>query len=108
MDLYSFYKDKNLLLTGCTGFLGKVILCKVLTSLPTVGKIYLLVRQKRGVSPEERLKKIFASYAFIQFKRQFADDDRFQEFLSEKIVLINGDLTLEHLGISESDRKKVT
>ena len=47
MDLKQFYKGKNLLLSGITGFVGKVVLEKILWSLD-VNKIYILVRQKKG------------------------------------------------------------
>lgn len=43
-----FYKDKVLLITGTTGFLGKVLLEKFFRSLSDVKRIYLLVRPKSG------------------------------------------------------------
>ena len=50
-----FYADKCLFITGSTGFVAKVILEKVLRSLPTVRRIYLLIRPLGGVTPEKRL-----------------------------------------------------
>jgi len=49
-----FYRDKVLLVTGCTGFVGKVVLEKILRSLPDVKRIYITVRAKRGTTPLER------------------------------------------------------
>jgi fatty acyl-CoA reductase len=43
-----FYKDKVILITGTTGFLGKVVLEKIFRSIGNFKKIYLLVRPKRG------------------------------------------------------------
>jgi thioester reductase-like protein len=43
MDLKEYYRNKNVLLTGCTGFVGKVLLEKVLFSLEP-SKVRLLVR----------------------------------------------------------------
>jgi len=54
MDLYSFYKDKNILITGVTGFVGKVLLEKILRSLPMAGKIYIMIRNKRNVDVQQR------------------------------------------------------
>lgn len=34
MSVLGFYKDKNVLVSGTTGFLGKVILEKMLRALP--------------------------------------------------------------------------
>jgi fatty acyl-CoA reductase len=53
-----FYEGKTLLLTGTTGFLGKVILEKFLRALPQVKRIYVLIRSKKGSSVEERFKKV--------------------------------------------------
>ena len=52
-----FYHDKAILITGTTGFLGKVVLEKFFRSLPTVRRIYVLVRPKAGVSIMDRVKR---------------------------------------------------
>jgi fatty acyl-CoA reductase len=55
-----FYKGKSILLTGATGFVGKVILEKFFRSLPEIKTIYILVRPKRGVQIMDRvMKEIF-------------------------------------------------
>lgn len=105
MDLKKFYKGKNIMLTGCTGFVGKVILNKILMSLSDFNKIYLMVREKKNLNVEQRMKKIFDSYLFTRFKVKFDDDEVFEKFVSERIVLVNGDLTLPNLGISSEERQ---
>jgi fatty acyl-CoA reductase len=52
-----YYKDKVMLITGCTGFLGKVVLEKIFRALPEVKRIYLLVRPKSGVAIMDRVKR---------------------------------------------------
>ena len=42
--LTDYYAGKTILLTGATGFLGKVVLEKVLRSLPVVKTIYLAIK----------------------------------------------------------------
>ncbi len=57
-----FYKDKTLLMTGCTGFVGKVVLEKFIRCIPDFKRIYVLVRPKKGTNPMERVwKDIFSS-----------------------------------------------
>jgi fatty acyl-CoA reductase len=34
LKIKEFFKDKKILLTGCTGFLGKVLVEKILRSIP--------------------------------------------------------------------------
>ena len=53
-----FYAGKTVALTGGTGFLGQGIVEKLLYSCPDVKKIILLIRNKRGVTPEDRLKSL--------------------------------------------------
>ena len=55
MNIESYFKGKNILLTGTTGFVGKVVLEKVLRSLPDTGMLYIMVRDKKGMKPMERV-----------------------------------------------------
>ena len=60
-----FFSGKCVLFTGVTGFVGKVLLEKFLDTVPNIGKMYLLVRDKPKYTLEERLtKEIFASKIF--------------------------------------------
>lgn len=52
------FAGKNVFITGASGFLGKVLVEKLLRSCPDVGNVYMLLRAKKGKSPEERLKAI--------------------------------------------------
>ena len=53
----SFYEGKCVLITGCTGFVGKVILEKLLFALPQIQRIYTIIRPKKGSSILERFQK---------------------------------------------------
>lgn len=44
---------------GGTGFIGKILLEKLVRSLPKVGNIYLLMRPRKGKEIQERLNEIF-------------------------------------------------
>lgn len=57
-EIKEFYKGKNVLLTGGTGFFGKMIIEKLLRTCDVNG-IFLIVRAKKGVSPEKRLQNLF-------------------------------------------------
>jgi fatty acyl-CoA reductase len=60
-----FYEGKNILFTGGTGFVGKVILEKFFRSVGNFNKMYLLVRPKKGVYIKDRVRRdIFQSLCF--------------------------------------------
>ncbi|XP_076163589.1 putative fatty acyl-CoA reductase CG5065 isoform X2 [Ptiloglossa arizonensis] len=94
------FKDQNILITGGTGFLGKVITEKFLRCLTNTKQIYMLVRPKKGKDPKHRLEEIFNSSLFEQVKQQ-----RGLSELQKAVTVVNGDVSLPGLGISSEDRK---
>ena len=59
MNVAEFYAGKNVFVTGGTGFIGKVLLEKLMRSCPDINAIYCLVRPKKGLTPWERLEQLF-------------------------------------------------
>ena len=57
-SITEFYTNKNIFITGATGFMGKCLLEKLLRSIPGEGKIFVLVRQKKGKSSQERVQDL--------------------------------------------------
>lgn len=49
-----FYDDSTILVTGGTGFLGKVLIEKILRTCLNVQCIYILLRTKKGLSSDQR------------------------------------------------------
>jgi len=56
LNVKEFWKGRNLLITGSTGFLAKVIVEKLLRTCPDIDKIYVMVRPKRKVDPMQRVR----------------------------------------------------
>ena len=54
-----YYEKKTIFITGATGFLGKVLLWKLLHSCSNFDTIYLLLRPKRAENVENRLQELF-------------------------------------------------
>ena len=89
---------KHVLLIGFTGFIGKVWLAKILEEVPEIAKVYLLIRRQRSTTAQRRFEKIVAeSPLFEKLHARHGDD--FGAFLSEKIEVIEGDVTQPGLGI---------
>lgn len=56
--VHGFYDDAVVLITGGTGFIGKVLVEKLLRSF-RIRRIYLLIRAKNARSVDERLAEFF-------------------------------------------------
>lgn len=54
----NFFKGKNVFITGATGFLGKILVQKLLRSCPGVSGIYVLVRDKKGKDVYSRIEEL--------------------------------------------------
>lgn len=59
--IQNFYVGKTVFLTGASGTLGKLVLEKLLRCCGDLKRIYVLMRDKRGVKSEERLREMFSS-----------------------------------------------
>ncbi|KAJ8687690.1 hypothetical protein QAD02_023484 [Eretmocerus hayati] len=96
-----FYRDRSIFITGGTGFMGKVLVEKLLRSCPGIKNIYLLMRPKRGQEVQQRLHELLNSPLFDKLRQ-----DCPSELL--KIVPVAGDVTEPELGISEADQELLT
>lgn len=50
----NWYAGKTLFITGSTGFMGKVLVEKLLRDCPDIKEMNLLMRPKKGHEPEQR------------------------------------------------------
>ncbi|XP_055628468.1 putative fatty acyl-CoA reductase CG5065 [Toxorhynchites rutilus septentrionalis] len=96
------FRDRHVLITGGTGFMGKALMEKLLRCTE-VAKIYLLVRTKKGRTPKSRLEDIFANPLFAT-----VIELRGLDVLLNHCVVIAGDVTEPDLAISEEDRRLIT
>lgn len=90
LDKIEKYEVKNILLIGATGYLGAHILNSFLHN--ESGIAYCLIRDKNGISSEERL-----------FNRlHFYFGNSIEKF-KNRIKIISGDIVKENIGLSDSD-----
>ena len=81
-----------------SGFVGKSVLEKLLRCCPKINKLFILVRQKRGLKSKERVAEILSSRLF----ERVINREGLEQCVG-KFVPVEGDLTEENLGISEAD-----
>lgn len=54
-----WYRGRSVFITGATGFMGKVLMEKLLYSYADMKNIYILIRSKRGRTVEQRIEDMW-------------------------------------------------
>lgn len=91
-----FYGGRTILITGATGFMGKVLVEKLLRSCPGISKIYLLMRSKGSQDVNSRLQQMLGSTLFDNLRQSSPD-------ALNKLEAMEGDITFPALGLSQTD-----
>lgn len=95
------YAGRSIFITGATGFMGKIMVEKLLRDCGELRCIYLLIRAKKGVDPAQRKEEYVKNIVFDHVR------ERYSERLG-KIRLIRGDILSPGLGLSDDDRRELT
>ncbi|KAI8422632.1 hypothetical protein MSG28_006412 [Choristoneura fumiferana] len=88
-----FYAGKSVFITGSTGFLGTLLLGKLLTTCP-IKRVYVLIKPKKGKNVSERLTELLKSMVFDEVRKSNIS-------ALENIIPIIGDITQANLGMSK-------
>ncbi|KAG5679399.1 hypothetical protein PVAND_008967 [Polypedilum vanderplanki] len=91
-----FFKNKVVFITGGLGFVGKLLIEKLLRY--DVKKIYIMARSKKGKTIEERLEALCNEPIFINLAK-----DKERHF--SKLKVIYGDLQKLQLGMAPIDER---
>ncbi|KAK4877842.1 hypothetical protein RN001_010348 [Aquatica leii] len=89
-----YFTGSTVFITGSTGFIGKLLVEKLLRTCRDIKRIYLLIRQKKQDDPYKRLEKLFDDCVFDKVRNK-------ESFV--KITTMNGDLSQKNLGLSQDD-----
>ncbi|XP_034828298.1 fatty acyl-CoA reductase wat-like [Maniola hyperantus] len=100
-EVQMFYKDQCVFLTGGTGFLGKVLIEKLLRSCGDIDTLFVLVRPKKGKDPISRLHDMLDEFLFHRAHEENPKG-------IHKVVPVIGDMEMPGIGLSDEDRKMLT
>jgi hypothetical protein len=84
-------RKRRLLITGGTGFLGKVLLSILLRHHPEIGRIFLLIRGDRKSSLNRFRREILDSAALGPVREYLGAS--FDRYVEEHVAVIAGDIT---------------
>ncbi|XP_061396164.1 fatty acyl-CoA reductase wat [Musca vetustissima] len=92
-----FYRNATILITGGTGFVGKVLIQKLLRTFE-VRRIYMLIRCKYNMTVEQRLQEYFNETIFDTIREQNPQ-------LFDKVHPIRANFNAIDLDITPTDRE---
>ena len=95
LSINQYYRDKDVLITGATGFVGKLLIEKLLYSCDRLNKIYCVIREKNGYSAEERLNEIISCKVFDKIRKR-------EPNFKERLCAVNGNIFEPNLSIAAS------
>ncbi|CAK1592918.1 unnamed protein product [Parnassius mnemosyne] len=93
--IQKFYEDSVIFITGGSGFLGKLLIEKLLRTC-ALSKMYLLLRSKKDKRPNERLVEALKDPLFDELRKEKPN-------FADKISVIQGDVSEIRLGMSDED-----
>ncbi|KAI4502949.1 hypothetical protein M0802_001993 [Mischocyttarus mexicanus] len=95
-----WFRNRKVLITGATGFVGKIMIYKLLMSCPDIGNIFLMIRGKKGVDTQSRLKVIIEGEPFRVLREKYPER-------LKKLVAIPAEITVDGLGLLDTDKEKL-
>lgn len=100
-------RGKHVLVTGTTGFLGKVVLEKLIRAVPDIGGVHLLIRgNKRHPDARSRFfDEIATSSVFDRLRQE--NSEAFEAFLEERLHCVTGEVTQPGYGLQPEAFRKL-
>ena len=89
LSVLESYASKRILITGASGFVGKVWLAMALARLPNIGKISVLLRGK-GRDVTARFEKIISESMVFKPLHEL-HGAAMSNFMSERVEVIGGE-----------------
>ncbi|MEJ7617897.1 MAG: SDR family oxidoreductase [Pyrinomonadaceae bacterium] len=100
------YNNRKIFFIGSTGFVGKVTLSMLLHRFPNVARVYVTVRARSQIESEARFwNSVITAPPFDPVRAVWGA--AFEDFIRDKVVVVNGDIGENNLGFSEQEAQAV-
>ncbi|KAM0832940.1 hypothetical protein ACQ4PT_064579 [Festuca glaucescens] len=97
-SIVEYFRGKSILITGSTGFLGKVLVEKILRIQPDIKKLFLLIRASDVGSAKIRIQNEVTGRELFQVLKE-KHGAGFDNYIEEKICPLLGDIMYENFGL---------
>lgn len=105
-SLASVLAGRHILVTGGTGFVGKVWIAMLLERLPTIGRITLLVRSTKRETALRRFERIVETSPCFRPLRQH-HGAKLGAYLGERVSIVEGDVAKPLCGLDETSATRL-
>jgi 1-acyl-sn-glycerol-3-phosphate acyltransferase len=108
LSIREYFADRVILLTGVTGFLGTVLIEKLLRDLSDTQRIYVLLRTADGTTDSARdrfQRDVLASPAFSRLRSTHGA--AFDAFVADRVTAIHGDVGQPDLALDPDIRAEL-
>ncbi|CAH0406413.1 unnamed protein product [Chilo suppressalis] len=99
-EVNEWYRGRKVLVTGASGLMGKVLIEKLLYSVPDVACVYAVVRSKRGKTPEARIEDMWKLPLFARIRDE-------KPHVMKKLIPVTGDIVYDDLGIERNTLQQI-
>ncbi|KAI5716244.1 hypothetical protein M8J76_003396 [Diaphorina citri] len=96
--IQEFYKDQTIFITGATGFLGSLLVEKLLRCCPQIRKIILLIRTRGSTGITHRVYNYFNDAVFDRMRLECPN-------YADKVDIVCGQLEADTFGLSARDEE---
>ncbi|XP_042515249.1 fatty acyl-CoA reductase 2, chloroplastic-like [Macadamia integrifolia] len=107
VGIVKFLRGKRFFITGATGFLAKVLLEKILRTVPDVGKIFLLIKAQNKEDAMNRLKNEIINEELFKCLQQI-HGKTYQSYMLSKLVPVMGNICECNIGMEEDIAEHVS
>ncbi len=107
LDVRKTLSGKHILLTGVTGFLGKVWLSWLLTEIPEIGRVTVVIRPRPALTPVQRFARIADTSPCFRPLRASHQDD-YADFLRARIDVVRGNVEKPNMGMGPAVVERLT
>lgn len=107
LDICRSLRGERIFITGGTGFIGKVLIEKLLWSVPEIGRLILLIRPTQDRTAAERLREEILDSPLTGRLRAF-HAEIWERWVASKIHVVSGDLAQDGFGLEAGEYARLS